>query len=318
MSYCVKDVMEITGSSQGVVNSWILKGYLKAEKSNVHRSYIIEEHDLAKFLASDHYRGHPEDILYSRMFNRIPEIEECYPLNLISYVSGIKIDGDAAGPDIPVWNVSIPAFRTIVATYLTEKEQKVLEMRYRFGLTLDECAKANGLTRERIRQIQAKAERKLRHWLPKCKTVLESDYVKLVQQSTELQKKCESLREQLEMYTNEIPIAEKAKQDYRYIKLEEMDLTVRSYNCLKRAYINTIGDIIDFDKNQSESKTWYEIRNLGKRSLMEVARKTYDYSGYRIRQYNSKEKKYDGTIPLLEGEEYVIGGIDYSIEVDRL
>jgi RNA polymerase primary sigma factor len=50
---------------------------------------------------------------------------------------------------------------------LTERERKVLMMR--FGLedghprTLEEVGKEFGVTRERIRQIEAKALRKLRH-----------------------------------------------------------------------------------------------------------------------------------------------------------
>lgn len=52
-------------------------------------------------------------------------------------------------------------------TGLSEQEQKVLRMR--FGLddddpkTLEEIGKVFGVTRERIRQIEAKAIRKLRH-----------------------------------------------------------------------------------------------------------------------------------------------------------
>lgn len=52
-------------------------------------------------------------------------------------------------------------------TGLTEQEQRVLRMR--FGLdddipkTLEEIGKVFGVTRERIRQIEAKAIRKLRH-----------------------------------------------------------------------------------------------------------------------------------------------------------
>jgi RNA polymerase sigma factor (sigma-70 family) len=54
-----------------------------------------------------------------------------------------------------------------VLTTLTERERKVLE--YRFGLvdgyerTLEEVGKQYKVTRERIRQIEAKALRKLRH-----------------------------------------------------------------------------------------------------------------------------------------------------------
>ena len=54
-----------------------------------------------------------------------------------------------------------------VLSQLSERERRVLELR--FGLedgrsrTLEEVGKEFGVTRERIRQIEAKALRKLRH-----------------------------------------------------------------------------------------------------------------------------------------------------------
>jgi len=54
-----------------------------------------------------------------------------------------------------------------VLTNLTDREQKVLRMRFGIGMntdhTLEEVGKQFGVTRERIRQIEAKALRKLRH-----------------------------------------------------------------------------------------------------------------------------------------------------------
>ena len=50
---------------------------------------------------------------------------------------------------------------------LNERERSVLEMRLALkdgrGRTLEEAGQASGVTRERIRQIEAKALRKLRH-----------------------------------------------------------------------------------------------------------------------------------------------------------
>ena len=50
---------------------------------------------------------------------------------------------------------------------LTERERKVLELRFGLGdgysRTLEEVGKQFRVTRERIRQIEAKALRKLRH-----------------------------------------------------------------------------------------------------------------------------------------------------------
>ena len=45
---------------------------------------------------------------------------------------------------------------------LTTREQKILEMRYKQDMTLEEVAEAYNVTRERVRQIEAKALRKLR------------------------------------------------------------------------------------------------------------------------------------------------------------
>ena len=54
-----------------------------------------------------------------------------------------------------------------VLTSLSEREQKVLELRFGLGdgfsRTLEEVGRQFQVTRERIRQIEAKALRKMRH-----------------------------------------------------------------------------------------------------------------------------------------------------------
>ena len=50
--------------------------------------------------------------------------------------------------------------------------------------------------------------------------------------------------------------------------IEELDLSVRSFNCLKRAGINTVQDLIS--KSEEEMM---KVRNLGKKSLEEVIAK---------------------------------------------
>ena len=51
-------------------------------------------------------------------------------------------------------------------------------------------------------------------------------------------------------------------------QIEELDLSVRSFNCLKRAGINTVQDLIS--KSEEEMM---KVRNLGKKSLEEVIAK---------------------------------------------
>jgi len=50
--------------------------------------------------------------------------------------------------------------------------------------------------------------------------------------------------------------------------IEELDLSVRSFNCLKRAGINTVDDLAN--KTQEDM---IKVRNLGKKSLEEVIAK---------------------------------------------
>ena len=50
--------------------------------------------------------------------------------------------------------------------------------------------------------------------------------------------------------------------------IEELDLSVRSFNCLKRAGINTVEDLIS-----KTEEDMMKVRNLGRKSLDEVIAK---------------------------------------------
>ena len=54
-------------------------------------------------------------------------------------------------------------------------------------------------------------------------------------------------------------------------KIEELDLSVRSYNCLKRAGINTVGELV-----QKTEEEMMRVRNLGRKSLKEVVSKLHE------------------------------------------
>ncbi len=61
---------------------------------------------------------------------------------------------------------------------------------------------------------------------------------------------------------------EKGKEKILEMTIEELDLSVRSFNCLKRAGINTVDDLV----NKSEEEMM-KVRNLGKKSFDEVREK---------------------------------------------
>ena len=89
------------------------------------------------------------------------------------------------------------------------------------------------------------------------------------------------LIEHLNIVTNLSEIADvtgimNAKQEDNKLKkletsIDDLDFSVRAYNCLKRANINTLGDLTE--KSELEMM---KIRNLGKKSLKEVIDKIKD------------------------------------------
>ena len=62
--------------------------------------------------------------------------------------------------------------------------------------------------------------------------------------------------------------AESVKEKVLEMSIEEMDLSVRSFNCLKRANINTVEDLIS-----RSGEDMIKVRNLGRKSLEEVQNK---------------------------------------------
>lgn len=73
-----------------------------------------------------------------------------------------------------------------------------------------------------------------------------------------------------EGYATEIMVEkdDNNKEKVLEMTIEELDLSVRSFNCLKRAGINTVEDLI----NKSEDEMM-KVRNLGRKSLEEVIQK---------------------------------------------
>ena len=117
---------------------------------------------------------------------------------------------------------------------LTDRQKEVLFCRAKEQLTLEKTSKKLGITRERIRQVQNKVIRKFSH-----KTVI--NWI---------------------MYGENETLTEEHGIDI-------LGLSVRTYNCLKRKQLRTIGDVADFFKNH----TYADIRNMGEKSYFELCEK---------------------------------------------
>ena len=170
---------------------------------------------------------------------------------------------------------------------LTEREYLVLT--YRFGFvdgthTLEETGKHFCVARERVRQIEARALRKLRR-----RNTMPMFILSLDEQRTEVTtviKEIEELRKD-PIFKKEAELMQRlreiskmpfecAKEATRYLDkgvadfcdIDRLELSVRAYNCLRRAGINTVADVLNLPKED-----WPKVRNLGYRAMKEVEEK---------------------------------------------
>lgn len=155
---------------------------------------------------------------------------------------------------------------------ITDKEEKVIRLYYIDGKTFEEIGKEFYVTRERIRQIQEKAIKKLKlfkkyfyggKWCL-MEELAKEEYQKYLETQKSF-RTYESAKQYILQYESGafLPIREQ--------KIENLDLTMRTYNCLKRAGIRTIGDLLNF--------SYYDlikIRNLGRKSMKEILDKIHD------------------------------------------
>ena len=147
---------------------------------------------------------------------------------------------------------------------LTERERRVLDFRYKDGLTFEEIGKRFCVSRERARQIYARTLRKLCN--PQRLNYLKYGISGVIARQTE--------------NAREAALASLPKLDIKPedITLEELELSVRSYNCLKRAGMNTLRDVSEMTFDEL-----CHVRNLGKRSVDEICAALTNY-GIRLKK----------------------------------
>lgn len=196
-----------------------------------------------------------------------------YPNNLVAAVYGTKAD------ELENEYYSTDRLRGIAAalSMLTEQEETMVLLRFKHYATFEEIGGYYGLTRERARQIIKKALRKLRH---PSRSILFHNGIDAYIDSKADERAEEKARgllfdEYVRGYNAGFEDAEKGGTNYvssyhsHHLNMEDLDLSVRSFNCLKRAGINTLEDII----NITNPDAIMRIRNLGRKSAVEIAEK---------------------------------------------
>lgn len=214
--------------------------------------------------------------------------ESPYPYNLLDDIFGKTFDHILSEDEENGLNYCL---RT-----LSEREQTVIGLRYEKEMTLQQTGKELHVTQERIRQIQAKALRKL-------KNPIRTNYILYGEQGNlrkkdldERELRLESREKQLieiekrlgfkHNEINEAEIEHVAYDEPRKSKIGkngltysdaflDMNLSVRSFNCLARSGFLTVNDVIKAIRDGSIIR----IRNLGKKSIDEIIDRVMEVTG---------------------------------------
>lgn len=89
-----------------------------------------------------------------------------------------------------------------------------------------------------------------------------------IEEFKEIYYRCEAeLWAEIRRYRAEIPgLIQSPLPEILAMPIEEMDLSVRNFNCLKRAGMNTVADVLEFGDLT-------DVRNLGKNGVTEIMEK---------------------------------------------
>lgn len=179
---------------------------------------------------------------------KMKSVKEPYPKNLILSIQVTAVHEI----QLPIEDITddIKAGLDYALSTLSEREQEIVRLRYQERLPLREIGLAIGVTTERIRSLGDRILRKLRE--PRVLGYIKYGkygYEALVAQREEERWKAD-VSNQLQM------------------NLEELDLTIRSFNCLKKRGCNTVGDIVKLTEEEI-----IETKNLGRKSMIEIAEK---------------------------------------------
>lgn len=155
-------------------------------------------------------------------------------------------------------------------TCFTDREEFIFYKRFKEYLTLDDVGKLMGITRERVRQIEAKMLRKMKRFARYLELGEYADKVKLVKKEYE-----EYVEKMKPLWTYETALAyikeyENSHEEIKVlpktnIELEDLDLSVRSWNCLRRCGVRKVEELL-----QICEEDLMRIRNMGKKSLKEI------------------------------------------------
>ncbi|MBS4750342.1 hypothetical protein KG091_04545 [Carnobacteriaceae bacterium zg-ZUI78] len=191
------------------------------------------------------------------------QLYELYPYNLLTQI----VDD--------IYSINLRDFFNAIQTTLSPREKDIIEYLYKDRLTLDQVEKKYGVTRERIRQVSEKAKRKMQShdFIYRVTNISRGEYEKLEHANGILS---HAIVRSLDwLSTNNIDLSKSIiERPLEEILIDELDLSVRSHNCLLRAKVKTIQDLLNMSEKELKS-----VRYLGRQSFDEILQKLHE-KGY--------------------------------------
>lgn len=188
-------------------------------------------------------------------------LSEYYPLNLLHSIHPEQ-------PDIISSDIRIGL--EYILTTLSDREQEIIRLRYRERRTRPDIADEFCITQERVRQIEAKALRKLRH--PNRYQFIRLGMNGYIRQARKDEYKLGYQKGYDKGYKDGMEDAAQGKS-FRGVtaetttqSIDTLDLSIRAYNSLLRLGCRTIGDCMLVKKEQI-----LNVRNLGQKTRIEIA-----------------------------------------------
>lgn len=167
-----------------------------------------------------------------------------------------------------------------VINKLDDRQQRYIKLRFQELGTRKWCGEQLGISTERARQIEVKVMRKLRNprstqqfqgtRLAKVKRLQYDNKVlneenKLLTDTLKGIASGDILPEELLIVEDTITTKDIIHKKMSSVLVDDVDLSVRAYNCLRRAGLHTLGDIANLTEDELRA-----IRNVGRRTLSEI------------------------------------------------
>ena len=175
------------------------------------------------------------------------------------------------------------------SAHLTEREQEYIWLYYRCGYTLEEIGERYNVTKQWVRVNLARGVRKMKY--PRFVDMVRYGYSgamtrgenkRLERENEELEKRNMYLKVRID--TNQTAADEMSRELEGQvgmsvvdvpdlgINIEELDLSVRAYNCLHRAGCHTVEDIVKYCKDPDKNGL-LGIRNIGRHTAEDISQK---------------------------------------------